>query len=118
MSPLTVLLVSWLTGQQADPATQPPSDPEALVRTVDTRRYSWCTGDLMGFSNILMQCTVGVDGRLGQCTNQTDDPRILRQHRKFECMASAISVTRANGSPATGRTVRIRLNGGNVFSLD
>lgn len=102
-----VVFLSWLAGQ--DPA--PPTASEAgLVQTVDADAYGRCVGSLVGFSNVPIQCTVSEDGSLRACELTTQNRGILRYKRRFECMASAITVSYPDGAPAVGRTVSVRLS--------
>lgn len=102
-----VAFLSWFAGQ--DTPTQAASEAE-LVRTVDADAYGRCVGALVGFSNVPMQCTVSEDGSLRACQLTTRNRNILRYKRRFECMGSTISVAYADGTPAVGQSVSVRLS--------
>lgn len=107
-----VVFLAGLGGQEP----QPPTVSEAgLVQTVDTNAYGRCVGGLVGFTNVPIQCTVSEDGSLTACQLNTRNRGILRYKRRFDCMASAITVSYPDGAPAAGRTVSLRLSAYTAF---
>ena len=95
----------------ASSAQEPP-----LTRAVDTQAYMRCVGPMVGFRNVGVRCVVGPDGRLEACRVLSNDRRVLRYRRRFECMAGTVTVTLPDGSPAVGRSVQLNLNASSIFS--
>ena len=90
-------------------------DPRPLQQRYDAPRMSACMGGLVGFRNVHAQCVVSESG-LGQCELMTDNRDVLRYRDRFLCMASHITVTYPDGSPAVGRKVQTTLNGSSHLS--
>ena len=114
----SLVLAGWLMGGQStpNPEAPPPSEAPRLIQTIDQTALRRCRGNLVGFSNIPLQCMVGEDGSVRQCELMTDNRDVLRLKSRFDCMAAAVRVHDETGAPAVGRSVRFRLNGPDIFS--
>ena len=102
---LVFLLLSLASAGQADNA-----EPQELQRKVDDAAYERCAGGLVGFRNVSVQCIVGANGTLEQCEVQSTNRSVLRYRERFQCMASAVTMTHPDGTPAVGTSVDIRFD--------
>lgn len=110
---LALIITGLLLAGRQD-AAQP--DTGRLIQVVDEPRVARCMGQMIGFSNVPLRCTVNADATMGDCEILSSNRTVLRYSRVFRCMASNVRVYNEDGSPAVGRSVTTRVNGRTVFS--
>lgn len=110
---LVLILTGLILAGRQDAA---PAETGPLVQVVDEPRVARCLGQMIGFSNVPIRCTVGSDAALGDCEVLSTNRTVLRYSRVFRCIASNVRVYNEDGSPAVGRSVTTRVNGRTVHS--
>ena len=113
-----LILTGLLLSAGAQSETPDPAQPGLfpLVQTVDDRAASNCMGAMVGFRNVPLRCVVGTDGSLEQCEVLSTNRTVRRYDRVYRCMAAAVTVAYADGTPAVGRSVAFRINGRSILS--
>ena len=114
---LALLATAFVWGSQA--ANRPPLREQApLTRSFDDYAAGRCMGSMVGFRNVRVDCVTDAQGRPAQCRVDSENPRVLRYQRVFDCMAGTVTYTEADGSPAVGEQVRITFNGNSWFTQE
>lgn len=97
--------------QEADDASDASQDADRsyVMQNIDRRAAERCIGNLVGITGVRMQCTVAEDGSATDCEILNPSPAVLRHQRVFHCMASHMTFTYRDGTPAAGYRVRLNL---------
>lgn len=109
--------LSSVGAQDRDDPTAPEFAP-LVVQTMDQRAVGRCLGDMVGFSNVRLQCVIDERATPARCVLINPTRATQRYERVFQCMASKMRVTHEDGSSAAGLVFEVSLDGKGVLSDD